>query len=144
MNFARVICDRRGTQGIMRNMPFALQVRNQHVRIRGSFVRYRRTVTQKFLRRLRLIDRATEQVRQSRSARIDPRKIKIDAPPSTRCSTPQPSNIVRSSKQHEAHPASEFDVVTSARAALGDASLSIAMVAIRLDGLASPSPFAGT
>src|SRR6185437_15049813 len=31
MNFARVICDRRAAQSIMRNIAFALQAGNQHV-----------------------------------------------------------------------------------------------------------------
>jgi hypothetical protein len=34
MNFARLICDRRAAQSVMRNIAFALQARNQRARIR--------------------------------------------------------------------------------------------------------------
>ena len=43
MHFARVICDRRAAQSIMRNIAFALQARNQHASVRCLNVcRYRR------------------------------------------------------------------------------------------------------
>lgn len=53
MNFARVICDRRATQGVMRNIAFALQARNQRARIRRLNVcRYRRRLALNVTRKM--------------------------------------------------------------------------------------------
>ena len=53
MNFARVICDRRAAQSIMRNIAFALQARNQRARIRRLNVRrYRRRLALNVTRKM--------------------------------------------------------------------------------------------
>jgi len=75
MNFARVICDRRAAQSIMRNIAFALQAGNQHASVRCLNVcRYRRASALKFVlhRTRRKRDRQTgpiESIGENRSAK---------------------------------------------------------------------------
>lgn len=101
MNFARVNCDQRATQGVMRNVAFALQARNQFKRSDRFVVRgYRRAAEPKMF----CVARAESAINRTRSTKSVGENGSAQINSSTRRSTPRRSDIVASSKPDEDRP----------------------------------------
>jgi hypothetical protein len=117
MNFARVICDRRAAQSIMRNIAFALQARNQHASVRCLNVcRYRRATALKSVLKARSPNRID---RVDRRESFSEKSTAVSArPPTSRL-----CNMIASSTVQENWPLAIDHV--GLRAAEGNASPSI-------------------